>query len=88
VRVVEETLEDLGLGGKPRVVALNKVDRLPSAPEGVRAAIGLAPGERAVFISAAYGWGMEELLTALAETIREVREKGWAERAPAVYFVG
>jgi hypothetical protein len=31
---------------------------------------------------------MEELLTALAETIREVREKGWAERAPAVYFVG
>lgn len=88
VRVVEETLEELGLGGKPRVVALNKVDRLPSAPEGVRAAIGLAPGERAVFISAAYGWGVEELLTALAETIREVREKGWAERAPAVYFVG
>lgn len=90
VQVVEETLEDLGLAIKPRVVALNKVDRLPSKPEKVAqaiAAVGLAPGERAVLLSAAQRWGLETLLATLEEAMHEVLGARSA-RGRAVHFIG
>ena len=79
-RTVEEVLTELGLGGKPRLLALNKIDLL--AKEA-----GLS-GEELVdyyfqqlrlhrgnilLISAAKGWGLGRLLQRLAEMLAEIR---------------
>jgi GTP-binding protein HflX len=67
---VEEVLGDLGAAGKPRVVALNKVDLL--GPAARRRAVGALsaryPG--AVAISAANGAGLTELLEAVDRASR------------------
>ncbi len=52
IRVVEETLEDLGAGQKPTLMVFNKVDRLPD--RSVLARIGEQYPSR-VFISATRG---------------------------------
>jgi GTP-binding protein HflX len=64
---VERTLEDLGLAGKPRIVAFNKVDLLTSAegePGVVRELEGSLHIEHpeAVLISAGKGWNLDSLL--------------------------
>ncbi|MEX2238317.1 MAG: GTPase HflX [Dehalococcoidia bacterium] len=72
---VEDTLRDLGVGDKPRVTALNKVDRL-RRPDG-SAVTGLAElddlrrsalarEEGTVLTSAARGWGLDDLRFLLA----------------------
>ncbi len=64
--VVESTLEDLGLSGKPRLLVVNKMDLLPagtSSQDG-NSAISL-PADAAtpsVFVSAAKGWNLDGLL--------------------------
>lgn len=58
VAVVEETLQDLGAGDKPTILALNKADRLP--PEWDRDAL-LRRYPNAVLISALTGEGLDEL---------------------------
>ncbi|TMF31483.1 MAG: GTPase HflX [Chloroflexi bacterium] len=67
---VEEVLNDLGAGDKPRVVALNKVDLL--GPSSRRRAIGALsvryPG--AVAISATNRAGLRELLSAIDHASR------------------
>jgi GTP-binding protein HflX len=67
---VERTLEELGLSGKPRIVAFNKVDALASAdgePGGLRDLEHSLRREHpeAVLISAARGWNLESLLRAI-----------------------
>jgi GTP-binding protein HflX len=67
---VEKVLSDLGAAGKPRVVALNKVDLL--GPAGRRRAVAvlsnLYPG--AVAVSAINGTGFPELLDAMDHASR------------------
>ena len=62
--VVEETLQDLGLGAKPRILAINKMDLLTPAPGG--GDIPVAPSGLetypSVLISAAQGWNLDALL--------------------------
>lgn len=90
VQVVEETLEDLGLGAKPRVVAFNKVDRLEQrlrSLEWARERAGLMPAERAILVSAIQRWGLEDLLQALEEALSEALERQMVH-APGVRFVG
>jgi GTP-binding protein HflX len=72
MRAVDSVLEEIGAGGKPRLVAYNKVDLLD--PDERR---DLLVGETdAVAISAATGEGIEELRNrlevAFAETLRPV----------------
>jgi GTPase len=72
MRAVDSVLEEIGAGGKPRLVAYNKVDLLD--PDERR---DLLVGEtEAVAISAATGEGIEELRNrlevAFAETLRPV----------------
>jgi GTP-binding protein HflX len=64
---VQVVLDELGAGDKPRIVAFNKIDLL--AP-GLHAA-SMPAGERAVFVSAATGEGMEPLLERVAGLLRE-----------------
>ncbi|MFN3974583.1 MAG: GTPase HflX [Dehalococcoidia bacterium] len=90
VQVVEETLENLGLGAKPCVAALNKVDRLPPALRSAGWATqraGLSPGERAVLVSATQRWGLGDLLHAVEDAISEALDRRLAY-AGGVRFVG
>ncbi len=77
-QVVTETLRDMGLAGKPAVLALNKIDRLaPQArsEEEARSAVTSAearagpPEQPAVLISAAKGWGLDRLLALCERTL-------------------
>ena len=76
-RAVEETLEEIGAGGKPMVVALNKMDRAQgsSGAEGQgRSWVTQDEFERegnAVRISALKGQGLEALLALVEKTIAE-----------------
>jgi len=64
---VQVVLDELGAGDKPRIVAFNKIDLL--AP-GLRAA-SMPAGDRAVFVSATSGEGIEPLLTRVAGLLRD-----------------
>jgi GTP-binding protein HflX len=67
VEAVEQVLEEIGAGGRPVVVALNKADLLagdvpPSMPEGM---VNLP----SVQVSALTGHGIEELLSCVSEQL-------------------
>ncbi len=61
--VVEETLEDLGLSDKPRLLVINKMDLLADPEAGVAATppAGLQ-SYPSVLVSAARGWNLDLLL--------------------------
>ena len=63
---VNAVLDELGATDKPRIVAFNKIDRL--AP-GMRAT-AMPAGERAVFVSATTGEGVDLLLQRVADVLR------------------
>jgi GTP-binding protein HflX len=67
---VQQVLDELGAGDKPRIVALNKVDLLdPTAatPERTAPALG-----EAVPVSAKTGFGIETLRTAISALLAEL----------------
>jgi GTP-binding protein HflX len=66
-KAVQSVLDELGAGEKPRIVAFNKIDLL--AP-GLRAA-SMPAAERAVFVSAASGEGIEPLLARIGALLRD-----------------
>jgi GTP-binding protein HflX len=75
---VEQTLRDLGLTGKPRVTALNKIDQLPGVTclEDVRSGEAylvvadlLARHSLAIPTSALRGWNLDRLATAIESTL-------------------
>ncbi len=77
---VERTLDDLGVAGKPRLTVLNKVDALARA-DG-RPVLGLADladltaeldaeAENVMLVSAARGWGLDELRERIAELLAD-----------------
>jgi len=72
VRAVDEVLEEIGAGDKPRLLALNKADRLD---QGERHEVRLHHPE-AVLVSALTGEGLEDLREgierAFADTLTEV----------------
>ncbi|HEX5478666.1 MAG TPA: GTPase HflX [Dehalococcoidia bacterium] len=83
-QTVENTLADLGLGEKPRITALNKVDALADADgRAPRSLADIAafqdslsaniPG--AVLVSAEKGWGLDALRARLVEVIDRERSQ-------------
>jgi GTPase len=77
-QAVEDTLEDLGLGDKPRITVLNKVDQLPDAAGNtVRSLEELAPFQEsltanipgAVLVSAEKRWGLDLLRQRIVEQL-------------------
>ncbi|MBE2240531.1 MAG: GTPase HflX [Caldilineaceae bacterium] len=73
IAAVEEILDDLGASTKPVVVALNKIDRLDRTdPEDAHLLEqALSDNPHAVLISAANGTGLDRLLVAVDEALRE-----------------
>ena len=70
-RVVEDILADLGVADKPRITALNKIDRLV---EDEQSAAGLsrecpAAEENTVLVSAEKRWGLPELLATISRVL-------------------
>ena len=71
VQVVEETLAELKLQDKPRLLVLNKMDLAVQGENGVAPDLS-ALGESAqggVMVSAAEGWGLDLLLHAVMERL-------------------
>jgi GTP-binding protein HflX len=75
-RTVEQQLEDLALSGRPRLVALNKIDLLggrvePADEEAIRGYIEQigAHVKTAALISATRGWGLKRMLELVAEAL-------------------
>ncbi len=81
--VVEETLEDLDLLGKPRLLVLNKTDLLPEKTD-VDGSAALPGGDRPgsdrpgsdrlpnVMISAAKGWNLDNLLEKIESQLMDL----------------
>lgn len=87
-QTVDDTLAELGLGARPRVTALNKVDRLAGPEDLERVARSLRdrfPG--AVLISAERRWGLDELASRIEETMLVAKpgaaahEERWVARS-------
>jgi GTP-binding protein HflX len=89
--VVEQTLTDLELGGKPRLLVINKMDLLTDNPNAIspealaalpdlEAADSPAVGGR-VFVSAIKGWNLLALLQAVQDNIG--KSVPAPEKAPA-----
>jgi len=68
VSTVEELLTDMGLGRRPLLVALNKVDLLQE-PQSAREVARQYPN--AVAVSALQGWGLHELVNAIESLLAE-----------------
>jgi GTP-binding protein HflX len=71
VQVVEDTLGELALGDKPRLLVLNKMDLAVHAENGSGPDLS-ALGESAkggIMVSAAEGWGIDLLLAAIVERL-------------------
>ena len=61
--VVESTLSELGLGDKPRLLVINKMDLLPEgAGASTDTSIPVGDGRPGVLVSAAKGWNLDLLL--------------------------
>lgn len=70
VQVVENLLTDLHLEHKSRIMVLNKIDLMSDITSGERFIMNLKPQvdmEKIVPISAAKGWGLDHLLSAISE---------------------
>ena len=67
---VERVLAEIGAADMPRLLVLNKIDRLERAAAAERDACGTI---RAVFLSAVTGDGIEVLREAIAERVHAAR---------------
>ena len=70
VQVVENLLTDLHLEHKSRIMVLNKTDLLSNMPSGEGVIMNLKPNVdmgKVVPVSATTGWGIDHLLSAIAE---------------------
>jgi GTP-binding protein HflX len=63
---VEEVLRELEVQNKPRIYVMNKVDLLPEAKRD-----GLIDGANVVYVSAAMGVGVDNLLRSIDEAIEQ-----------------
>ena len=67
VEAVEQVLEEIGAGGRPMLIALNKVDLLPAAAP--LELTGMAAKLPAVRVSALQGQGIDDLLHCISENL-------------------
>jgi GTP-binding protein HflX len=74
IAAVDEVLEELNAGGKPQLMAFNKLDRLhtddPDDPTRAKLNLLMADYPYAVAVSALTGHGLDSLLTTLDELLR------------------
>ncbi|MBI4233607.1 MAG: GTPase HflX [Chloroflexi bacterium] len=89
-QVVEDTLRELHLDAKPRILVLNKVDLVTDTPAKADDLKSLLPASSlftSVTASAARGWGLDTLLQSIQETLERLAAAAKAEKSQ-VYLVG
>ena len=74
-RTVEQTLDELGLGERPLLTVLNKVDRLDRDEEHAVTSAMPIWAHGGIPVSAAKKWGLDELLKAIEMTLTDVAEE-------------
>lgn len=82
--VVDEVLEDLGLGAIPKILVLNKLDRINDDPDGDlpdRVHELISSSRRYALTSAELGWGIDNLRGLIAEDLNPSTPKDGAPRA-------
>jgi GTP-binding protein HflX len=67
VEAVEQVLEEIGAGGRPMLIALNKIDLLPAGAS--LELTGMAAKLPAVRVSALQGQGIDDLLHCISENL-------------------
>ncbi len=70
--VVDEVLDELGLGAIPRILVLNKLDRITDDPAGdlpERVHELISSSDRHALTSAELGWGIEDLRALIAKDL-------------------
>jgi GTPase len=73
---VEETLRELGLADRPRLLVLNKVDRMPGNGDGNLDALVLPLWAReGIPVSAARKWGFDVLLAEIEADLAKIAEE-------------
>ena len=70
--VVEDTLRDLGLDRKPRLLAINKMDLLADAPADHDASVPGVHTYPSVYVSAAKKWHLDKLLEKVESTLVDI----------------
>ena len=74
-QVVDDTLNDLGLGDKPRILVMNKMDLVESkSTDGQPAFIPTSDKYPTVFVSARKKWNLERLLDEIEGTLLQIDE--------------
>ena len=89
VQVVEDTLKELKLQDKPRLLVLNKMDMVVSDHDSSAPDLS-ALGESAaggVMVSASKGWGLDLLLSTLLERLDQITGKEASSKSE-VHFIG
>jgi GTPase len=89
-QVVEETLKELGLADKQRLLVFNKMDLVVEAQADVNSEIGeLTDDEEmpGVLVSAVQGWGLDLLLEAIEEQLHTIGRTEVAGRS-MVHYIG
>jgi GTP-binding protein HflX len=74
-RTVEETLDELGIGERPLLTVLNKVDRVDRDEEQAVTSAMPVWAHGGIPVSAAKKWGLDELLKAIEMTLTDVAEE-------------
>ena len=74
-QVVDDTLNDLGLGGKPRILVMNKMDLVESNATDTQASfIPTSDKYPTVFVSARKKWNLDRLLDEIEGSLLELDE--------------
>jgi len=72
-RVVEETLRDLDLSDRPRILVMNKMDlmaeNLPDTPDTGSHGLPAHEAQSGILVSAAEGWNLDDLLREIEEVL-------------------
>ena len=72
-RVVEETLMDLGLMDRPRILVMNKMDLIAERSldnsNGDSPSLPAHEAQSGILVSAAKGWNLDDLLREIEETL-------------------
>ncbi|MBA7650152.1 GTPase HflX [subsurface metagenome] len=71
---VDKILSQLGLGDKPKITILNKVDLFVHREEDISDLVSAVEesGQQAILLSAAKGWGLDNLLQMIAQRLADI----------------
>ena len=68
-KVVEDTLRDLGLIDRPRLLVMNKMDLMEDRPNGAANGLPAHEAKSGILVSATKGWNLDDLRREIEETL-------------------